>query len=257
MNPLSQQITDNANQIIADAAQLDTQLSIASKKSKPTVYAGLEKLPIGPDDKTLFRWAQPGNTGNTGGGSPKPHGTYTWTPGPAGTKISIKPAGAYDNFFFYCPMTYPTVPPSRLRFTAGDWSAATSGDWNKSQQMEWQVEEFRSGFQYTCGGAVNPQSGLMYWAGAKKWQAFPGGSNINSLGAPAFIQCEYTLDQTAHTFRLEWIVFNGVMMPAGITILAVQAPISKQEYSISVQMDANSSAQAYSGLLNNLSAEWE
>lgn len=46
---------------------------------KPVIYAGLEKFGLFTADKKVpFQWIQPGNTGNTGGGSPLPHGTETW-----------------------------------------------------------------------------------------------------------------------------------------------------------------------------------
>jgi len=255
MDPVLQPADDK---LTAQAAQITAlEAELAKPQRKAVVYVGLEKNPIGPDNKKPFWWAQPSNTGNTGGGSSKPHGTYTWSPGANGTTISIKPAGAYDNFFFYSVLPYPEAVPSHLRWSASDWAAALPADWQRSQQMEWQVEEFRAGFQYTCAWAVNPRTGLMYWAGAKKWQPFQAGGGIRSLAEPTCITCEFSLDHDAHTYTYEWIVVNGFMLKAGMVVPAVTTPPDRKEFSVAVQLDGNSNGAPYSGLLNNLMVEWE
>src|SRR6476469_742519 len=83
---------DNAQIATEEAASLSlhqqlaaTQQSLIAAESilqrKPVIYAGLEKFGLFTADKKIpFQWIQPGNTGNSGGGSPLSHGTETWTP---------------------------------------------------------------------------------------------------------------------------------------------------------------------------------
>lgn len=221
-----------------------------------TIYAGLEKYALfTKDQKIPFQWIQPGNTGNTGGGSGKPHGTTIWTPTATGTVIQFDPKPNYDTGDHYMVLPYPTQPPKRLRTTCGNWSALTPADWAKSQQMEGPVAEYvGQGYQYTCAWACNPKDGLRYWAGAQKWQSL---KNVTvSLANPIFWVYECSLDALRHTFTYKWLVINGQKIDVNIEVPAVLHP-SKQEYSIAVQMDGNKVGDAYSALLSNLVTEWE
>ena len=233
----------------------------ASLPTKPTVYAGLHAILLFPQDRKIpFQWIQPGNVGNTGGGSSAVHGMETWSVVPGKpTEITVAPksiAPKSDNFFNYMVLPYPKTSPHRLRFTAGNYGAKTPEDWAKCQQLEWQIEEFRDGFQYTCAWCVNPKTGLNYWAGAKKWQPFLAGASVKSLISPSFVMCEFSLDHDAHTYTYEWITIGSTTIPAGITVPCVAAP-GRKEYSISVQPDCQANASPYTVLLDNLSAEWE
>jgi hypothetical protein len=252
MNTLCQHIID-------DATSLDKQIALLQASggySLPTVHAGIEKHPLVlKDQKIPFEWFQAGNTGNTGGGSARPHGTCSWKTGKE-TTISIAPAGAYDNFFFYCVLPLPSRPPRRLRWSVSNWNGKTAADWSKSQQFEFQIEEFRGGYQYTCAWAINPSVGLRYWA-TDKWVAFDGGKTVNNLSAATAIISECSLDQTAHTYTYEWIVVNGVTMPVGITVPCHTASASAKQYSVAVQLDATSAGAPYSAILDNLTCEWQ
>ena len=242
---------------VALTQQIDLLKSQASAKSKPTVYPGMEKFEVFLQDKKIpFQWIQPGNVGNTGGGSSSAHGTFSWTPGSNGTLITVVPKNISpksDNFFFYSVLPYPTIVPSRLRFAAGNYSVITAKDWQNSQQIEFQIEEFRDGFQYTCGWAVNPSLGLRYWAGADKWQNL--NKSITPVGQTSFM-AEYSLDHDAHTFTIEWIVVNGELIPVGKTIAAFPSA-DRHEFSIAVQLDGKASAPSYSAILKDLVAEWQ
>jgi len=221
------------------------------------IYAGLEKNQLfTKDQKIPFQWIQAGNTGNTGGGGAKPHGTCAWTPGPTGTVISVDPQPNWDNFFFYSVLPYPATPPTKLKATAGNWSALTPADWFKSQQLEGpQVEWIGGGFQYTTCWSVNHNNGLQYWAGAKKWQ--PLKNVLIPLANPTFWQFECSLDAQRHVFRYEWLVINGQEIDVNIEVPAVPTGPQHKEYSIAVQMDGSKAGDAYSALLNNLVTEWQ
>jgi hypothetical protein len=221
------------------------------------VYAGLEKNQLfTKDQKIPFQWIQAGNTGNTPGQGNKPHGTSTWTPGPNGTVITADPAPNWDDFIFYSVLPYPATPPTKLRATAGNWSALTPQDWFKAQQIEGpQLEWIGGGFKYTCCLAVNHDVGLQYWAGAKKWQ--PLGNVVVSLANPTFWQFECTIDAQRHVLRYDWLVANDKEAGISIEVPAVAAPPQRKELSVAVQMDGNKAGDAYSCLLNNLVVEWE
>lgn len=229
---------------------------------KPTVHAGLHCYQLFTADKKIpFQWIQPGNVGNTGGGSSAAHGSETWKviPGQP-TEIAVTPkniAPKSDDFFNYMILPYPSAAPNRFRFTAGNYGTKTDADWSKCQQLECQIEEFRDGFQYTCAWACNPHTGMMYWAGAKKWQPFIGGSAIKAFISPNSFIAEFSLDHDAHTYTYEWIYVNGQMLQVGITIPCVAARPDRKEFSISVQPDCQASASPYVVLLDDLFAEWQ
>lgn len=256
LNQQATQIT-SLNSTITDLNQKITDLqNLQSVSSAPIVFTGLEKNPeVG--SKTLMKWWQPGNTGNTGGGSTAKHGSFTWSPSDIGTIFAIKPANISpksDNFFNMLLLPYPEKAPRRLRWSASDYSALSPTDWNNSQQMEFQIEIFWGGFQYTCGWAVNPHSGLFFWGAADKWVLFD--KTINSLAEPTCINAEFYLDTSQKTFNVAWISMNGRMISVDKTVKALASSHSN-EFSVAVQLDGKASAPAYSARINNLSAEYE
>lgn len=222
-----------------------------------SIYAGLEKNDLYTQDKKIpFQWIQAGNTGNTDGGSSKPHGTASWTPGANGTLVAVDPKPNWDDFIFYSVLPYPDAPPKLLSAVVGNWSASSVIGWSKSQQMEGpQLEYIGGGFKYTFCWSVEPQKGLRYWAGAEKWKSFPAGVSIKSLSAPTFWFAEFSLDPVRHICRYENLVINYQLFEMGVEVPAVPAPRQQREFSVAVQLDGNKAGDAYSALLNNLVVE--
>lgn len=253
------QTLTNQNQTFA--AQLTTE-----RARKPVTYFSLEKNQLFAADKKIpFQWIQPGNTGNTGGGSPLPHGTETWVTGPGGTIITSVPqniAPRSDNFDNYMVLPYPTLPPRRMRTWVKNYSARTPADWAKSQQMEGPVIEYKGGgAQYTCAWSFNPKTGLHYWGGATgTWIQFldsTGSPIMINLDGPTYIEHETSLDQNAKTFTYQWVLINGRLILANKKVNAVAIPTSVQEHTIAVQLDCQPAAPSYQAVLDGLNTEWE
>lgn len=261
-------IANDAAELAATKQQLSqTQNALIAAQSilqrKPVIYSGLEKYGLFVADKKIpFQWIQPSNTGNTGGGSPLPHGSETWVPGPNGAVVTSVPrniAPQSDNFDNYMVLPFPAVPPRRMRTTAKNFSCLTPADWLKCQQLEGPVIEYiGGGFQSTCAWRFNPHTGLGYWNGST-WVTFPvnGLPVIVDMGKPTMLIAEYSLDHAANTFTYEWVVINGVCYPVGITVPAVPFAASANQWSIAVQLDCQAGAMPYSAILDGLSAEWQ
>lgn len=265
---LVQQTMDQQQaQILADQktiAGLNSQiLALAGRKT--TIYSNLQSYALfTKDQKIPFQWIQPGNTGNTGGGSPIPHGTSMWAVTPnQPTVITVHPENISpksDNFFYYMVLPYPTVPPMRMRFTSGNYAAKSAADWGKSQQMENQVEWIGGGYQYTPGWSVHPKLGLQYFDKLnEKWVQFlsNGKPVLVNLGSSTNWMCECTMDVGAHTLTLEWVIIENQFYKVGVTLAANPVNPSLAEFSISVQLDCQAAAPSYSGVLDALTAEWQ
>lgn len=261
-------IQNDATELAATKQQLSqTQNALIAAQSilqrKPVIYSGIEKFGLFVADKKIpFQWIQPGNTGNTGGGSSASHGSETWVPGPGGTIITATPkniAPASDNFDNYMVLPFPAVPPRRQRTTAKNYSCKTPADWALSQQLEGPVLEYiGGGFQSTCAWRFNPHTGLGYWNGSS-WVTFlvNGSPVMVDMGQPTMLIGEYSLDQVAHTFTYEWVVINGICYPVGVTVPAVPFAASANQWSVAVQLDCQAGAPVYSAILDGLSVEWQ
>ena len=126
--PNAQNVYDQDSAVIAG---LNSQLVIANARM-PHTYFSLEKYGLFAADKKIpFQWIQPGNTGNTGGGSNLAHGSETWTITPNGTIMAVSPkniAPRSDNFDNYMVLPFPEVPPKRQRAWADNYSCQTPAD---------------------------------------------------------------------------------------------------------------------------------
>jgi len=125
------QATDEIERAIDDAFLFD-QMGIA--------HTNLHLYPSSPSEG-LSGWNQPGNVGNTGGASPKPHGTSTWTPGAI---VTARPVIPYDNFYFVKDLPVPAVAPTRF-VSIRQHSIANLAGW---QALEFEHELHWSSFVY-------------------------------------------------------------------------------------------------------------
>ncbi len=103
-------------------------------------------------------WIQPGNVGNSGGGSPVPHGTYEMTLGTmlSPATITIQPAYPYDNFYFYRGLgTFNTATHFRL---ALQFQLPTEADIVACQAFEFEMQQstgalvFNMAYQFNQAG---------------------------------------------------------------------------------------------------------
>lgn len=232
---------------------------------KPVIYAGLQSYNLfTKDQKIPFQWIQAGNSGNSGGSSPLPHGTCTWaaTPGQP-TLIGVKPVNISpksDNFFFYMVLPYPTLPPMRMRFGSGNYAAKSPADWAKSQQMEFQTEFKGGGYQYTNGWRISPTLGLGYFDKLNEtWKQFlvNGKPVLQNMGTSTNWLAECSMDTTKHTITFEWIVVENQFYKVGATLAANTISSAEKEFSVSVQLDCQANALPYSAVLDALTAEWQ
>jgi len=268
---LQAQIAADQQQELADATtiqglkdQLAAAMARTSTPRKWTVYPGLQSNALFAADKKIpFEWIQPGNVGNTGGGSPATHGSETWTVKPGQpTDIEFAPANIApksDDFFNYSVLPYPSVPPEELFMSCRNFAAKSEADWANAQQLEGpQVEYIGGGFQNTCCWSASPTTGLHYWAGADKWQPFkPAGAPIMvDLGKPTPWMAFFTLDHVANTFTYEWLVIGDTLYEVNITVEGVPAALARKEFSVAVQGDGKATAPAYGALLDGLTVGW-
>jgi len=244
------------------------QKQIAQLALPPTVYAGEEKFPLFLVDKKIpHQWIQPGNAGNSGGpAAGVAHGNCKWQPGagPNGsTLVSIAPANIApksDDFEFYDVLPYPGYDPRRMRWD-GDLYCQTPADWAASQQIEFQREHFGGGWQYTGAWAINPKTGLNYWAAAGKWKVFlnaSGGNVMIDLGQPTNFFAEWLMDTVGNTFSPAFIVVNGQRIDCNLgPIKALPAAATRKEHSTEIQLDGKASALPYTVVFGNHRAEWQ
>jgi hypothetical protein len=103
-------LTMHLKAVTADDQSVAAQLLLAQKRigyiaqlAKPSMEQNLHRLPFtqDPNWRAPGTWFQPGNTGNTGGGSAAKHGTWSVTQNSDGsTEFAITPAGPFDDFIW-------------------------------------------------------------------------------------------------------------------------------------------------------------
>lgn len=268
MNTLCQQISDLSSQLDALVTSQDAEIkrltsqdsALAADAASWVTFSRLEAAPVyAKDTKTPFQWIQPGNVGNTGGGSSDAHGTFTWHPSDAGTRITVTPAHISpksDDFFFYMVLPYPESAPLRLRASARNWSCASPADFSSCQQIEGpQLEYLGGGFQYTLCYSVTGRGVLQYWAGVKKWQPVPNAPTF-SLGRPTPIAAEFAIDPTAHTYTYVSLRLGDRTLTPAVTVPAIAIPESRRELSVAVQLDGRANAAPYAAVLDRLTASY-
>lgn len=222
-----------------------------------TVYSNLQAIPLFPhDNKIPFQWIQPGNVGNTGGGSTKSHGTMEWHVQPDNSLvITVHPVNINnkdsDDFFNYCILPYPRIIPTNLTFSAL-YGCKLASDWAKCQQLELQDEIFNNGFQYTCGAAFNPHSGFFYWAGAQKWQPFKIDPKLLDFSRPQLVDFDFEIDYNNHTYLYNYVQIGSEVIEINKKIPAIVDPHKRREFSVSVQQDGRADGQSYNVVLDNL-----
>jgi hypothetical protein len=111
----------------------------------------LQTLPFGPSNAFLNLekrndWIQPGNVGNTGGGSTAPHGTFNMIPGSPAT-FTCQGAIPYDNGYWYTVIDNTGLLSNAKRFR---YDLEVQAGWDDLAAM--QALEFE--LQLTIAGLV-------------------------------------------------------------------------------------------------------
>lgn len=223
--------------IITAAYNLQAKLNALSAASPATPqFANLE---------TRTDWIQPGNVGNTGGGSSAPHGAFQMIPAAAvGSPATFTAQGAipYDNGYWYAVLD-----------NVGRFSAATRFRYDLAVQAGWadlaamQALEFE--LQLTVAGLVHN----MAWqadSASKLWRTFnystkqwePTGIVFDSsLTAGKFcpISAEFVINPDKSVTHAS-LVINGVANALAITHVSVQSdPATANYLHAAFQLDSN------------------
>lgn len=231
------------------ALELDTIFSRNSRKYAEDaflsrklgkVHTGLHRLFESPKE-SLFHWTQPGNVGNTGGGSPKPHGTHYWSPGDPALFDCAGISGQEDNFYFYCPLPMPTTLPSRVV----DFRTHQITDFSQWQALEWQQQLTLGRKIYNMAWQFSASSGIrIYDKANEKW--IPSG--IDPKASPDFTKpvstrCEFSLNQNAVTHVSITIEQGNVSASyaVGITQLAPSTN-GRDKLTLALQVDPKKGA---------------
>lgn len=264
-----QSVNQENNTLTQENLQLKDQLSAAQilhEASLDDIAAGrwpliehtdlhLEQLIPGTKE-VLFKWLQPGNVGNTGGGSALPHGTSIWaTALGSATVITVKPVAIdskqSDDFYYYMLLPFPASTPRRFIWKASNYSCRTAADWANCQALEFQNEIIIAGHVHNMGWQFNPHEKAMKYFNfvAQQWQAF-GGIPLPDMGQPCSVLAEFSIDRDAHTTTHEAITLNGTRYLVNVTQPCGGKPATVSKFTTSVQLDCKPNAPSYSALLD-------
>jgi hypothetical protein len=249
----SQQLVANQHLMLTlqDAtAKLATMQALISQLAPfqvPIVYPDLNKGPIA-------QWTQPGNAGNTGGASSTPHGTYSIEPGDPAV-FAIKPACAYDNFYWYTNLG-PAPHATRFLWEA-DILFPSAEDLAAAQAIEWELEQCINGDVWNMGWQLKLQ-GTTCWRYFDyvntQWCQTQVPVDMVRPGEPLRISAEYlrngiSMEHVALTLNGQRYEVHAVKnnKPG-------RWPASANYVHYAFQMDANGKAAPYKVLLSKMRA---
>jgi hypothetical protein len=202
-----------------------------------------------PADQTFtpVMWVQPGNVGNSGGGSPAPHGTYILTPGDP-MVVRVSPAEAFDNFYFFDRVGQF---PNLTKFNwSGSFSFPTASDLAACQALEWQWQQCVNGAVWNGAWQISlkpsPPVLRYYEFNRDVWTAFaPFDASLLAPGKVLSVMSEHSIDPTHETHIA--ITLNGVRIPVSFTQANTpnKYPPSAVSLDVAFQLDANSKGTPY------------
>lgn len=242
-------ITLQVSDVEDETASIDRHVSV--ELTPPiTPATGLER----------GNWLQPGNAGNTGGSSTKPHGTYTITNLSNYTIFTIHPASGFDNYYFYQKLG---AHNSATSFEwLGEIAFPTAADLDpKCRCLEWEMEQCIAGFSYNMAWQINfaGNSWRLFNIATRTWEEsgvpFTG---LRTAFAPTkFVsfRAEYTVNHTAKTTTHVALSINGTRYVINHTNPGVQRWGATSNYlNYAFQMDTQSNAAGYSVWCRNFKA---
>ncbi len=199
-------------------------------------------------------WIQPGNVGNDGGGSTKPHGNFVMTPGgsiyvPA--VFSAKGVVPYDNGYWYKQLSGVLNSMTYFRYKL-NVMLPTSYDMASCQALEFELQQNVSGQIHNMAWQADLKN-------SKVWRTFdynlsqwiPTGLPIN-LASGVWTTVDATFLCTASTTTHISLGINGIVTPINITRPAT--PKVESDYvNCAFQLDSNSLFAPYKCLVENMS----
>lgn len=157
-------------------------------------------------------WIQPGNVGDTGGGSGKPNGSFLMTAGTPAT-FSVKGAYPYNNSYWYLPVG------ARNQATQFQLALAfmfpTASDLAASQAVEMELQQstgllvFNMAIQFTLAGAHTLK---IFNYAAKQWED-TGIPFVLTPGQWTTVAAQFV--RTATEMTHVGVTLNGVAHPIG------------------------------------------
>lgn len=252
----------DVKQIIVSVGHLEEKINstladVTSGRLAPTVFTDLEKLPQATV-KTPLHWLQDSNVGNTGGASAVPHGSFSWV---SPNAVTINPAGAFDNYFFFTIFPLPDRMPSNFIIAFENFAVVPESA-KLCQALEFQVE-VRDGINiYNMAWQADQSSKSMRlfdhlgnskgipepWI-AQKDIPFP------DLGKPLRIVAEFNIDRIMHTCTHDSLWINGTRFEVGVTQTATPASTGV-EISAAFQLDSNASGSSYTAEISGMKVAW-
>lgn len=219
-------IISDINQYVNESSDTDFLF-----KDNGTVHTGLQRLPIS-DHETSFKWTQPGNVGNTGGQSTKPHGSFSWLNDNVAVANCKGIANQEDNFYFYMSLPIPSKLPTRVV----DYRTHTIDNTTNWQGLEWQQQLSLGGKTWNCGAwQFSFTSGIRIWNHQdKKWNPAPSNIPFPNFTKTVTTRCEYAL--TPDTMTHVSITINDAVYVVGISQPAVVST-SPDKFTIAEQID--------------------
>jgi len=246
----------DVKQIIDAADKLDVKLSqtladVTAGRLTATVFRDLEKLPLAKV-KTPLLWLQDGNVGNSGGASPKPHGSFSFA---NSGDVTIFPAGAFDNYFFLMTFPLPQAIPGNFVLAFDNFSVVPESA-GLCQALEAQIE-VRDGINvYNMAWQADQSSKTMRLFNhvAQKWVEVPS-IPFPDLSKPVRWSAEFRIDRVASTTTHDVLWLNGVRYPVGVTQPATPI-VTPIEMSVAFQLDANAAGSNYTAEISGMKVAW-
>jgi hypothetical protein len=201
---------------------------------------------------------QPGNVGNSGGGSTKPHGTYAISRDPQ--KLSVVPVGQYDNFYFLKRLS--TVIPASKLSSASQFSHVGTyliSNLNACQALEGDMQLQIGAKIWNIGWQLLPGTlwKLRIWNRSGMTWVDTGITVDPALLLEAItIEIDATFDNKSVSYKSA--IINGVyihpLTQSYPIISKVGSDPNHVEYNIANQLDCNSIATQYNVIVTNLTA---
>lgn len=193
-------------------------------------YTNLQNYPQSDKEGTTG-WYQPGNVGNTGGGSAKPHGTSIWTAGPVAA-VSARPAGPYDNFYWVKDLPVPLNAPTRL-VSVRQHSVSNVAGWQALEfehQLQWAGRVYNMAWQFDIADKAVRYFDYTTSAWIATKVSMPSLADLVTVA-------EFSIDTLTGTVTHVALTINGMVYPIGVT-QAAPAKAGPNKLTIAEQMDS-------------------
>lgn len=204
-------------------------------------FTDLHLLPTAPQESQVG-WFQPGNVGNSGGGSAKAHGTSTWIPG---ALVTTKPVIPYDNFYFVLDLPVPETAPSRF-VSVRQHSINNLNGWQALEfehHFQWNGKIYNMAWQFDIADkAVR----YFHYTGDPKTEDWVS----TKIPLPSLTDlvtvAEFSIDTLTGTVTHVALTINGKLYPVNVTQQATAKPGIPNKLTIAEQMDSTAKPVPFS-----------